>query len=95
MASREEIIEALKVIITESSDEDGWAYLGQVGKLLNKRYPDFDTRNYGFSKLTPFVSSLKQFEIQSRKTGSPHGSLKYVRIKETKQKNSPGGKSMG
>ncbi len=85
MASREEIIEALKVIITESSDEDGWAYLGQVGKLLNKRYPDFDTRNYGFAKLTPFVSSLKQFEIQSRKTSSPNNVHKYVRIKETKK----------
>ena len=85
MASREEIIEALKVIITESSDEDGWAYLGQVGKVLNKRYPDFDTRNYGFAKLTPFVSSLKQFEIQSRKTSSPNNVHKYVRIKETKK----------
>ena len=95
MASREEIIEALKVIITESSDEDGWAYLGQVGKLLNKRYPDFDTRNYGFSKLTPFVSSLKQFEIQTRRTGSPHGSHKYVRIKQTKQKSGSGGKGKG
>lgn len=82
MASKEEIIEALKVIITESSDEDGWAYLGQVGKLLNKRYPDFDTRNYGFSKLTPFVCSLKQFEIQSRRTSSPNNVHKYVRIKE-------------
>lgn len=81
MASRDEIIEALKVIITESSDEDGWAYLGQVGKLLNKRYPDFDTRNYGFSKLTPFISSLKLFEIQSRRTGSPNNTHKYVRIK--------------
>jgi uncharacterized LabA/DUF88 family protein/Fe-S-cluster formation regulator IscX/YfhJ len=85
MASKEEIIEALKVIITESSDEDGWAYLGQVGKMLNKRYPDFDTRNYGFSKLTPFVSSLKQFELQSRKTSSPNNVHKYVRIKETKK----------
>lgn len=85
MASKEEIIEALKVIITESSDEDGWAYLGQVGKVLNKRYPDFDTRNYGYSKLTPFVSSLKQFEIQTRRTSSPNNMHKYVRIKEKKQ----------
>jgi len=92
MASREQIIEVLKIIITESSDEDGWAYLGQVGKLLNKRYPDFDTRNYGFSKLTPFVSSLKQFEIQTRRTSSPNNSHKYVRIKETKQKGSRSGK---
>jgi hypothetical protein len=90
MASREEIIEALKVIITESSDEDGWAYLGQVGKLLNKRYPDFDTRNYGFSKLTPFTKSLKQFEVVSRSTGN-NNTQQYVRIKETKPKNGGAG----
>ncbi len=79
MASREQIIKALKVIITESSDDDGWAYLGQVGKVLNKRYPDFDTRNYGFSKLTPFIKSLKQFKMESREiNGNKH---QYVTVK--------------
>ena len=68
----EELIESIKIIITESSDEDGWASLGEVGTRLNKRYPDFDTRNYGHSKLAPLISSLKQFEIQSRKTNNPH-----------------------
>jgi len=72
MASTEELIESIKIIITESSDEDGWAFLGAVGKRLNKRYPDFDTRNYGHLKLTPFISSLNQFEIQPRKTSNPH-----------------------
>lgn len=81
MASLDELIEAIKVIVTESSDEDGWAFLGEVGKKLNKRYPDFDTRNYGYSKLTPFISSLKQFEIQSRKSSRPHITLKYIRNK--------------
>lgn len=86
MASKEEIIEALKVIITESSDEEGWAYLGQVGKMLNKRYPDFDTRNYGFSKLTPFVKSLKQFEFQPRRTNN--NVHQYVGIKGETRKES-------
>jgi len=82
MASIPEIIEALRVIINETSDEDGWAFLGEVGNTLNKRYPDFDTRNYGFSKLTPLVSSLKVFEIMSRKTSNPHISHKFVRNKK-------------
>ncbi|MFZ3129690.1 MAG: NYN domain-containing protein [Desulfosporosinus sp.] len=72
MANMEELIESVRIIITESSDEDGWAFLGEVGKRLNKRYPDFDTRNYGHSKLAPLISSLKQFKIQSRKTSNPH-----------------------
>ncbi|MEA1961024.1 MAG: NYN domain-containing protein [Bacillota bacterium] len=79
MASKKELIESIKIIITETSDEDGWAFLGKVGKRLNKRYPDFDTRNYGYSKLTPLISSLKQFEIQSRQTNNPNVSHKYIK----------------
>jgi hypothetical protein len=81
MASKEKLIETIKVIVTETSDEDGWAFLGAVGKILNKRFPDFDTRNYGYAKLTPLISSLKQFEIQSRKTSHPHITHKYIRNK--------------
>lgn len=81
MASIKELIATIKVIVTETSDEDGWAFLGSVGKKLNKRYPDFDTRNYGHAKLTPLISSLKQFDIQSRKTNHPHITHKYIKNK--------------
>ncbi len=84
MTSLTEIINTIKTIITETSDEDGWAFLGDVGNMLNRRYPDFDARNYGFSKLTPFVSSLKQFEIQSRRTSKTNVSLKYIKNKSGK-----------
>ncbi|MDV3429071.1 MAG: NYN domain-containing protein [Bacillota bacterium] len=82
MVSINKLIEVIKTIITEISDEDGWAFLGELGSTLNKRYPDFDTRNYGYTKLTPFVSSLKCFEIRSTKTSNPSITLKYVRNKE-------------
>lgn len=75
------LVETLTTIINENSDEDGWAFLGEIGSILSKRMPDFDTRNYGFQKLTPLVSSLKMFEIQSRKTSNPNITHKYIRIK--------------
>jgi len=81
MTDVDKLIEVIKTIITEVSDEDGWAFLGELGSILNKRYPDFDTRNYGFTKLTPFVASLKHFEIRSTRTSNPSISLKYVRNK--------------
>lgn len=81
MATLEELIRTIKIIVTESSDEDGWAFLGEVGKRLNKRYPDFDTRNYGHTKLTPLISSLKQFEIQPRKTSNPNIIHYYIKNK--------------
>ncbi|MPW24457.1 NYN domain-containing protein [Alkalibaculum sp. M08DMB] len=81
MEDRDELIKSLQIIITESSDEDGWAYLGEVGKRLNKRHPDFDTRNYGHAKLTPLILSLQSFEIQSRKTNNPHITHYYIKNK--------------
>lgn len=82
MISIDKLIEVISTIITEISDEDGWAFLGELGGMLNKRYPDFDTRNYGYTKLTPFVSSLHRFEIRSTKTSNPSINLKYIRNKE-------------
>jgi uncharacterized LabA/DUF88 family protein len=82
--SKKAMAEAIKAIVDESSDEDGWVYLGEVGTKLTKRYPDFDTRNYGYSKLTPFISSLKLFDIDSRKTSNPNVKMKYIRIKAKK-----------
>lgn len=82
MTSVNELVEVIKSIINEISDEDGWVFLGELGSNLNKRYPDFDTRNYGYTKLTPFVSSLKHFEIRSTRTSNPSISLKYIRNKE-------------
>ena len=68
LASLGDLIKSIKNIITESSDEEGWANLGEVGNKLNMRYPDFDTRNYGHSKLSSFILSLNKFEIEPEKT---------------------------
>lgn len=81
MANVKEIAKAIRTIINDISDEDGWVHLGAVGSVLGKRYPDFDVRNYGFSKLTPFVVSLGQFEIQDRPSGKANSSHKYIRNK--------------
>lgn len=71
-------------IVQETSDDDGWASLGDVGNILTKRYPDFDVRNYGFKKLTPFVNSLNIFEIKSVSGRDGHVRLMYVKEKNTK-----------
>lgn len=71
----------LLTIVQETSDDDGWASLGDVGNILTKRYPDFDVRNYGFKKLTPFVNSLNIFEIKSVSGRDGHVRLMYVKEK--------------
>lgn len=83
MASKKELIKAIKIIITESSDDDGWVNLGEVGDKLNKRYPDFDTRNYGHTKLSSLIKSLKHFEAQPRRMSNSKISY-YIKNKNNK-----------
>ncbi|UBM61039.1 NYN domain-containing protein [Marinilongibacter aquaticus] len=72
----------LKSTVEDVADDDGWAFLAEVGSLLNKKKPDFDPRNYGFSKLTPLVKSLKEyFEIEERPVENSRGRLVMIRIK--------------
>jgi len=79
---REMLIKTIRTIVAEISDEDGWAFLGELGNILNRRLPDFDTRNYGAMKLTPLIESLNSFDIESRKTSNPHVTHKYIRNRE-------------
>ena len=74
-----ELSKAIRTIVTEVSDEDGWAFLGDVGNMLSKRHPDFDTRNYGFNKLTPLVESLGCFDIISRRTTNSHITHNFIK----------------
>lgn len=74
------LINLLKVSVNDLEDDDGWASLAEVGSLLLKKKPDFDPRNYGFAKLTPFVKSLgKHFEIDARTTEKRN--IKHIYIK--------------
>ena len=53
---------AIKDIVNSIGNDDGWAYLADVGNNLSKRMPDFDARNYGYRKLADLVSTLSGFE---------------------------------
>jgi uncharacterized LabA/DUF88 family protein/Fe-S-cluster formation regulator IscX/YfhJ len=72
-------IHLIATTIDDLADENGWAFLGDVGNLLLKKQPNFDPRNFGFQKLTPLIKSLPQFEIDIR--GTDKGGIKLVYIK--------------
>ena len=76
---------AINAIIEKFSDEEGWLSSGQLGDQLGKRLPDFDVRNYGYSKLTPFIKSLGNYETGRIPTGSGGRKQIYFRMKEDKQ----------
>lgn len=81
LLSKETVRKAFAAILTEISDEDGWANLSQAGNILTKRFPSFDVRSFGFMKLTPFIKSLGAFEITSVPSERGNVRVVYVRNK--------------
>ena len=75
------VIRLLKHSVTDAADDDGWAFMGDVGSLILKKQPNFDSRNFGFEKLTKLFSSLDQFEIEQRDQANKRFKLIYVRNK--------------
>ena len=55
---------------------DDWYQLGQIGQAIQARHPDFDTRTYGYTKLSTLAAALKKLE--TRKTGN----VLLVRLKD-------------
>ena len=79
-------IRLISTTIDDLADDDGWAFLGDVGSLLQKKQPNFDSRNYGFQKLTPLISSINNFEIERREDTKGRKKLIFVKIREKGQR---------
>ena len=54
----EEIELAIRKIIEDNEDESGLIPASKVGSILQNRYPDFDTRNYGCRRMTDLLKLL-------------------------------------
>jgi hypothetical protein len=78
----EKEITLIRSTINDLSDDEGWAFLGDVGGLLQKKRPNFDSRNYGFEKLTPLIKSTNRFDIEQRETSKSRHKLIYVRNRQ-------------
>jgi hypothetical protein len=76
------VIRLLKNSVEDAADDDGWAFLGDVGSLILKKQPNFDSRNFGFEKLTPLFKSLTQFEMEQRDQANARFKLIYVKNKK-------------
>ena len=79
-----EIEELIAGALDMIADEDGYAFMGELGNLLIRQQPDFDPRNYGFSKLTQLIKSLDRFEVDVRQTSNPH--TKHIFLRDKKRK---------
>lgn len=80
-ASNHQLIKLLTESVADLADESGWAFLGDLGNFILKRKPDFDPRNYGFTKMLPLIKSIHKFEIDERVTGKNNIRHIYIKIK--------------
>jgi uncharacterized LabA/DUF88 family protein len=72
------VLEALE----KASDDTGWAHLGTFGSYLTKLQSDFDSRLYGFKKLSDLVKAKTDiFQFEERSVPGSGTKVLYVRAK--------------
>ena len=75
------LVAQLRHAVEAASDDDGWASLASVGHIITKQRPDFDSRNYGYAKLSDLVTATTLFEMNRRSLGDGKPASIYVRDK--------------
>ncbi|MHB1058142.1 MAG: NYN domain-containing protein [Rhodanobacter sp.] len=78
-----QLMNLLRNAIEAASDETGWAGLGAIGSIVNKQSPDFDSRNYGYAKLSGLIKGIGLFDTEERQIGN--GKHIYVRPRAPKK----------
>jgi uncharacterized LabA/DUF88 family protein len=75
------LVSQLRNAVEAASDEDGWAALASVGQILTNQSPDFDSRSYGYAKLSDLIAATSLFEMERRSPGGDKQAVLYVRNK--------------
>jgi uncharacterized LabA/DUF88 family protein len=79
------LVSQLRNAVEAASDDDGWAPLGRVGMLITTQRPDFDSRSYGYSKLSDLMAATTLFELERRSLGDGKQGAIYIRDKRRPQ----------
>ena len=73
------LVNLLRNAVEAAADDEGWAGLGAVGSHISKQ-TSFDSRNYGYAKLSDLILATGLFEVTKRDKGI------YVRDKRQAKK---------
>lgn len=80
------LVTLLKSAVEDCSDDDGWANLSDVGHIITKKSPEFDSRNWGYKKLKDLVKEIELFDIEERQIGNAPGNVIYLKVKKAERK---------
>jgi uncharacterized LabA/DUF88 family protein len=75
------LISRLRNAIEAASDDDGWAPLASVGQIITNQSPDFDSRTYGYAKLSDLMAATTLFDVERRSPGEGKSTVIYTRDK--------------
>lgn len=76
-------LKTIENALEQSSDDSGWSNIATFGSILLKLKSDFDSRQYGFKKLSELVKARDDiFEIQERK--QVNSDVTYIYLKKRK-----------
>ncbi len=73
------LVALLRSAVDSAADDTGWAGLGMVGSAIAKRTPEFDSRNYGYAKLSGLLKAMQLFDLEERPVGRGPNKALYVR----------------
>jgi uncharacterized LabA/DUF88 family protein len=75
------LVSLLRNAAEAASDDDGWAALATMGNIITNQRPDFDSRTYGYAKLSDLIEATSLFEFERRSLGNSRPAIIYVRDK--------------
>ena len=58
------MLKTLRSAVEAVSDDAGWADLGRIGSYIAQQLPEFDSRNYGFARLTDLMEASRIVDMQ-------------------------------
>ena len=57
------LIKLLRNVVVTTKEENGWSKLSRVGTLISN-HASFDSRNYGYSRLSDLIAAIDLFELK-------------------------------
>jgi uncharacterized LabA/DUF88 family protein len=75
------LVSRLRNAVEAASDDDGWAQLASVGQIITNQSPDFDSRTYGYAKLSDLMAATTLFELERRSPGEGKSTVIYAKDK--------------
>jgi uncharacterized LabA/DUF88 family protein len=76
-----ELMTLLRNAMEAASDDDGWAALSAIGNIITNQRPDFDSRSYGYAKLSDLIKATSLFVLDQRSRGEGKQAVLYTREK--------------